>query len=47
MSWQKRAVTLAHRNTEEGSLYAETVSNNKWTTREINVARTNSILKVK
>ncbi|KAG5620678.1 hypothetical protein H5410_005896 [Solanum commersonii] len=47
MSKQKRAVTLAHRNTEEGLLYAYTVSNNKWTTRETNVARSNSIHKIK
>ncbi|KAH0729689.1 hypothetical protein KY290_000805 [Solanum tuberosum] len=36
-----RTVKLVHRTTEEGLLYAEAVKNNKWSTREMNVAGVN------
>lgn len=36
-----RTVKLLHRTTEEGLLYAEAVKNNKWSTREMNVAGVN------
>ncbi|WMV07421.1 hypothetical protein MTR67_000806 [Solanum verrucosum] len=37
---RKRTKTSIHRNTEKGLLYADAVRNNKWTTREMNAAKT-------